>query len=247
MTPCKNCDQHFEGKFCNNCGQTANTHRLSMHFILHELQHSLFHVDHGILYTMQQLLIRPGHMIREFMEGKRVRHFKPMMLVVVLATVYGLLFHYFMEDVFDIDPIHSKDGLVSAYQKMLTWVTGHLAYASLLLIAVNTICSYLLFRKQGFNFAEHLVLNTYAMGLVLIDQIVLFPVLYIYSHSDTGPMYALISQTVQLILFYWCYAQFFNELPKLKSLSLTILSFLMFSAVSVLVGYLFGAIMRAVS
>ena len=94
-TTCKNCNQSFEGHFCNNCGQSAKTHQINFQFLWHDIQHGLFHFDNGILYTSKQLFTRPGNTIREFIEGKQVRHFKPFSLVIVLATVYGLLIHFF--------------------------------------------------------------------------------------------------------------------------------------------------------
>lgn len=67
---CKNCDNTFEGNFCNNCGQSKDTHKLSMHYIWHDLQHGIFHFDNGIFYTIKNLLTKPGVSIREFIEGK---------------------------------------------------------------------------------------------------------------------------------------------------------------------------------
>ena len=202
---CKNCGHNFEGNFCNNCGQSAATHQLNMHFIWHEIQHGLIHVDHGIFYTINQLLTNPGHTIRDFINGKRVRHFKPIALVVVLATIYGLLFHYFITDLFKAEPIHAGDNLIIVYGKVTRWITDHFAYSTLILILNTTIASFLVFKKQAYNFAEHLVLNTYYWSLVLIGNIVLFPVFYIYSGTENAINYAFIAQIMDVILMYWCY------------------------------------------
>ncbi len=76
-TKCKNCNHDLKGNFCNNCGQTKETHEINFKSILHEIQHSIFHIDKGILYTTKELFIRPGLTIREYLHGKRVKHFKP--------------------------------------------------------------------------------------------------------------------------------------------------------------------------
>ena len=130
-TICKNCNYPFKGNYCNHCGQAADTHKLSLHYIWHDLQHGLFHFDNGFFYTIKQLLTRPGHTIREFINGKRVRHFKPFSFVVVLATLYGLLYHYFIRNVFDVQPIHPTENVVSAYEKVIHWNLDHLAYVSI--------------------------------------------------------------------------------------------------------------------
>ena len=100
---CINCHKTFEGKFCNHCGQKGDSERLTFHSVWHDLQHGLLHFDKGIFFTIKELFSRPGHSIREYIEGKRVKHFKPISLVIVLATIYGFLFHYFHINVFSTE------------------------------------------------------------------------------------------------------------------------------------------------
>jgi hypothetical protein len=110
-------------------------------------------------------LTRPGHATREFIDGKRVRHFKPLSLVIVLATLYGLLYHYFIHDLFDVKHITTEENVASASVNVFQWITDHFAYVSLFVIVNATIASYLVFKKQGYNVAEHLVLNTFLYGV----------------------------------------------------------------------------------
>ena len=95
---CKNCGSPVKSRFCSDCGQPASTHRISGHFLWHDIQHGILHVDKGILFTAKELFTRPGHSIREFLQGKRVKHFKPISLVIILAGIYGFLSHYFHID-----------------------------------------------------------------------------------------------------------------------------------------------------
>ena len=98
---CKNCCQQFEGSFCNNCGQSADTQKLDFKFLIRNLQ-KLFlkYFQKGVLYTSTQLFIRPGHTIREYIEGKRVKHIEPMSMLIMTATLYGVLYHYFQINLF---------------------------------------------------------------------------------------------------------------------------------------------------
>lgn len=140
-TICKNCNNQFEGNFCNNCGQAANTHKLNMHFIWHDLKHGLFHFDNGIFYTIAQLLTKPGYTIREIIDGKRVKHFKPLSFIVVLATVYGLLYHFFINNLYHVKPINANEDVISAF----------------------------VFKKQGRNFAEPFSIKYFLYGLNTFD------------------------------------------------------------------------------
>jgi hypothetical protein len=143
---CKNCNQTFKGHYCNNCGQSADTHKINGHFLWHDIQHGLLHFDNGIPYSIKQLFIRPGHSIREFIEGKRVRHFKPLSLVAVLAALYGFLYHYFHIDLFR----NSTDAEID-FADINEWMATHFSWIIIATIPIYTIGTFVVFRKQGYN------------------------------------------------------------------------------------------------
>src|SRR4051812_15937136 len=52
---CLNCGYEVINNFCSNCGQSTATHRLSIgHFVVHDLIHSIWHVDRGIFFTLKE-------------------------------------------------------------------------------------------------------------------------------------------------------------------------------------------------
>lgn len=244
---CKNCDNTFEGNFCNNCGQSKDTHKLSMHYIWHDLQHGIFHFDNGIFYTIKNLLTKPGVSIREFIEGKRIRHFKPFPFVIVMATLYGLLYHSLIDNIFKIEPITANDGIVKAYEKVIRWITDHFAYATLILIFNSTVASYQIFKKSGYNFAEHLVLNTFYRGLTLVIALLAIPILYLLNNSGNELVknYTFMSQSFDFLLMYWCYAQFFNQISKIRTFVLTLYTSLILSFLNLIIGFILGWIVVA--
>ncbi len=233
---CKNCDGQVSGNFCSSCGQRADTYKLNMHFILHDLQHGLFHFDKGILYTAKQLLTRPGHTIREFLEGKRVRHFQPLSFVIVLATFYGLLWHYLIFDRLHASLTEPGEDITRASWKIVTWITEHFAFDGLILIITSTLVSYVIFKKRKYNLVEHLVLNTYLMGLFLIVSLLVFPIVYIF-HNALTLQYGIVQQGFLLVLMCWCYAQFFKNTSKAKIIGLTLGAFFIISLLNLAIGY----------
>lgn len=112
---CKNCDHTFEGNFCNYCGQSVNTKEINFGSILQEIQQSILQIDKGIIYTTKELLIRPGHSIREYINGKRIQHFKPFAYILILSTIYVLMTQFsdkttFLEEIFRGMTDGMKDG-----------------------------------------------------------------------------------------------------------------------------------------
>lgn len=224
---CKNCNHIYKGHYCSNCGQTAETHRLNLHFLWHEIRHSLFHFDEGILYSGKQLFTQPGHTIREFIEGKRVKHFKPISLVIVLATLYGLLYHYFhISFVVATEQNASEAGIDVV--KFNEWMGTHYAWTTLLTIPLYTIGTSIAFRKQGYNLVEYFILNTFKASQKLFVHIALFPLLYHFNGTPKMRMLSLVIYLIDVVFIYWTNAQFFNELSLKKSLLLTLLSQLIF-------------------
>lgn len=221
---CKNCKNIFTGHYCNNCGQTAETHKINWHFLWHDIQHSLLHFDEGIPYSIKQLFTRPGHSIREFIEGKRVKHFKPLSLVVVLAAFYGFLYHFFHIHLYQ----NISDDLTFDLNNYDEWSTTHFAWITVGTIPIFTIGTYICFRKQGYNFVEYFVLNSYKASQRLVAHIVTFPLIYYFNGNPkisivTNTLYAL-----DILLILWTNIQFFNKMSKPKAFVLTLLSHLIF-------------------
>lgn len=247
-TICKNCGYTFSGNYCNNCGQAANLPELSLHYVWHEIQHGIFHFDNGIFYTIKQLLTRPGHTAREFINGKRIHHFKPISLVVVLATFYGILFHFFINSISEFKLETTAENTLSVYENLNRWYLDHFAYISLILTLIATVTSFYIFKKQGYNFVEHLILNAFYVSLILVVMLLIFPLLYFFAASEQLNLmsYLLAIQNIDFILMCWCYIQFFNKTPKLKTFGLTALAYFLMWTVITVIAYISMLIANAI-
>lgn len=220
---CKNCQQIYKGHYCNNCGQSAHTHKINGHFLWHEIQHGLLHFDQGIPYSIKQLFTRPGDSIREFIEGKRVRHFKPLSLVVVLAAFYGFLYHYYDINLFPATKDNSVD-----YSQFNELMASHYSWITISCIPLYTIGTYIAFRKQGYNFFEYFVLNTFKASQRLFIQILIFPVLLYYKGTSHVQDITNFFYVIGLFLIFWTNIQFFNRISKTKVFFLSVLSHIIF-------------------
>lgn len=223
-TICKNCHQTFSGNYCSNCSQSAETHRLDIHFIWHDIQHGLFHFDKGIFYSAKELFTRPGHTIREYIEGQRVQHFKPISLIIVLATLYGLIYHLLH---INLMGTASSNEIIDS-EKFNEWVATHFAWVTLATIPFYTLGTYLSFRKQNYNITELFILNTFKGSQRLFFHIFLLPVYYYFNHSEHIKTVTAIVYFADIILIFWTNIQFFNKISKTKAFVLSILSHVIF-------------------
>jgi len=229
MTTCKNCNNEFDGHYCNLCGQPADTHEMNVHFLVHDIQHGFFHFEKGVLFTIKELFTRPGHSIREYIHGKRVKHFKPISLVLLLAGILGLLSHYFhfdiLSDTFKVTGTGSQENEAQElFNSINDWVSGHYALVSLILLPIFTLGTYLSFRKMGYNFIEHLVLNAFLTSQRLVLRIVLFPFYNLLSGTDKLRTFSNVVNVVIFFLTFWTLGQFFNTAKKSTVFWRTLLS-----------------------
>jgi hypothetical protein len=238
---CKNCGFHYKGNFCSNCGQSAETHEMNFHFLWHDIQHGLLHVDKGLFYTIKELLTRPGNSIREFVEGKRANHFKPFSFVLVLAGLYALIYHYFHMNVLNNKIVISgtdkgADELRDTVQKVIEWLGEHYAVVALAQLPIYATSTFLAFKKSGYNYVEHLVINAFLIGQRLLVQIIFFPLFYFFRGTKWTDNMEGITTLIGIILMIWSLIQFFDKQKKMKTFWQTILSYLIFIGIYIILG-----------
>lgn len=227
---CKNCTAELNGNYCSNCGQPSDTHKLNFHYMWHDIQHGLLHFDKGIFYSIKELYTRPGNSIREFLEGKRVKHFKPLSMVIVLATIYAFLSHLLHLDQSAQISLQNNIGSGKGVDPMniSKWISDHYAISRLLSIPLLAFSTWLCFKRQKFNFVELLVLTAFVTAQALVLPILASPILYFLKDSLAFDFFNLGLQLVEFVLFAWTYIQFFNKISKLRAFFQAVLALLLY-------------------
>jgi hypothetical protein len=76
---------------CSQCGQKPTDGKTTMHDLLHEFIHTLFHLDGKFFWTLKHIFI-PGKLTIEFFKGHHKRYAHPVQLFLVLGVLaFGLL------------------------------------------------------------------------------------------------------------------------------------------------------------
>lgn len=225
---CKNCGTHFEGNYCNNCGQSADTHKLNSSYLRQNLHGLLFKYFHkGILYTSKRLLTKPGQSVRDYLAGKRVNHFDPISLLITFAALYGLLYHALGINI--IEPAAAKDAKEAAENSAInTWIIGHYALVTCTTLPFLALGSYICFRKQGYNFVEHIVFNAFFANQRMLVHLATIPIQVMLNNTHDLHKFLSGLLLVDLLLLIWCYRQLFHRLKIAEVVGLTLLTYLLF-------------------
>lgn len=89
--PCANCGARLAGNYCSACGQRHEHEVHSFSHFLREATEDLTHADSRLWRTIVPLLIRPGFLTREFLDGRRIRYLPPVRLYLVLSVFFFLI------------------------------------------------------------------------------------------------------------------------------------------------------------
>ncbi len=91
---CRNCNNTFTGRYCNNCGQQViNENDKKFSHIFEEAFHFLTHFEGSFFRTMNAVIFKPGKLTVDYCNGIRKKYYKPISFFLLLIVIY-LLFPY---------------------------------------------------------------------------------------------------------------------------------------------------------
>lgn len=237
MTNCKNCNKIINENFCSNCGQPGKVKRIDGHYIVHEIEHVL-HFERGILYTIRELLIRPGQNIRDFIGENRSRLIKPIIFIVVTSLIYTLISHFF----------HIEEGYIklgdagTATIAINNWIQNHYGYANIIMGMFIAFWLKIFFRKYNYNFFEILILLCFliGMGMLIFSVFALFEGLTKFHLMQ-------VSGIIFFIYSTWAIGQFFDKTKPfnyVKALASYVLGMITFGFLAIILGTLIDLIVK---
>jgi hypothetical protein len=85
--PCRNCGTVLRGPHCHRCGQAAREMVRSFPLVVRDFLDTVFEYDGRLWRTLVPLMVRPGHLSVEFLQGRRVRYVNPFRLFFFLTVI----------------------------------------------------------------------------------------------------------------------------------------------------------------
>lgn len=221
---CQNCNQLITENFCSNCGQKKYK-RIDRKYIWDEIQYTTIHTNKGFLYSVKSIIKNPGKSAREFIDGNRVNHYKPISLAFILSGISAFL----SIKVIRLDEIMKSQYAtqkvnVDLMNDIMSFTSSYNSIFMLLLIPLFAIFTKLAFLKWGQNYYEHIVMNAFGLSFyVIFCLLILYPILYLT--KDNPKLCVQISSFSMLVVpltMVWFYKAFYKE-KTLKSILLRIL------------------------
>ena len=193
QTPsCQNCGAVVSGRFCAACGQKHPQERFTVRALLHSAYEHTFEFDRGFFFTLRELFLHPARVIREYVSGRRSIYANPVKYLAIWLGISTLLMTMFVDPEkltlqaqrqIIQDPVSAPvrkqsprmrqmQADISDIQRQL-FQNPQFIYA--LLVPLLSVFTALLLRGSGFNYAEHLVFNTYLMAQNIVLYVPFYP------------------------------------------------------------------------
>lgn len=210
MSNCLNCNAPLttSQKFCSECGQKTSLHRVNMHDVVHDMIHYFTHADKGIFQLLRSLVVSPGLVAKEYVEGKRKKHFPPLNFFLITAAIYLLIggitskYNASQRNTRNINysttqqitkPNNTKQAEgIRKMEKMINvgrFFSKYSNYVAMFAVPLISLLIWLFFLKGKYHYTEHLVANLYLIGFTnLFRCLFITPLILLLSIAPDSKM-----------------------------------------------------------
>lgn len=220
---CLNCQGELlpAQKFCPQCGQKADTHRIGFGHFVHDFFHAFTHTDKGIFHLLKGLATRPGIVASEYLAGQRKKYFNPFTFFLILAGIYvfsNTMFSNPQNQFKPNDAVLAKIPSEQGRQRYLTmsqrgyevnqFMTKHGNILAMIAVPILSFIAWIFFRKKKYNYPEHLTANLMFVTFSnLVFTLLVHPLQALY-RGEPGYLWLVYGGLMLQVIYYtWSYYQ----------------------------------------
>lgn len=202
---CKNCEHEVLGRFCSFCGQKASEQPVTLDYFSQQLL-SRVNPLHAGNATLLGFILRPVQTIVDFIGCKRMQIAQPLSVLFITSGLYLLLHAYLTGHAYTahLNPSDGQNMLL--VKRFLQMYYQNLGFSLLLTVWPFSWLTFLSFKRAGFSFAEHLVINLYLVSYGLLLSILKLVLDTLAQHG-----LELLSPTLFSLLFYSALGLLFSK------------------------------------
>ena len=215
---CRNCNSPLDAtdKYCRGCTQPVVTGRLTLRKMGGQAWNAALSLDKGLLFTSLHFFYRPGHLVRDYLDGKMARYTAPFKYLLLWVGISSLVVYWYNQarpSPAGETTTHAAvyaDGLERYSTFFYTSLADNPKLVLTFFILVLAFAARLVFHRRGLNLAEHTVALAYLLGTSSLVETVLnlgllaFPGAIPDHYAENVPHAVLLPLTAGL------YGQLFN-------------------------------------
>lgn len=243
---CSNCGNTNVENFCAACGQ-KKYRRIDRKYLWEELQYTFLHVNKGFLFSIKSIIKNPGKTAKDFLDGHRVNHYKPILLAFVLAGISSFI---------SLKMLNYEEIMLNSYstpnqaasknfaKEFMNFTSNYNSFLMMLFIPFMALFTKLSFNSKGHNYYEHVIMNTYGQSAYILLMIFFFYPIFFFLKDDPSTIISLsfISYLFVPALMFWFYKNVYSDMSSgsiivriLAIVGLTIISYIILIFITVIV------------
>ena len=178
-TACLNCGSKLNDSFCSHCGQKADVKRLTWHSLGEEIFHFFTHIEKGFVLTTRQLIMHPGQLCKNYLDGKRKQYHKPISFLLVWITIFILIYHLAIS--MTHYPMENTASLFTFGPEAQEIIGKYRSIVEILILPFLAFVSWLIVARPRLNYVEILSVFFYFTSFLFVLLSVQFTVAIICS------------------------------------------------------------------
>ncbi len=165
---CLNCGTPLQGNFCVECGQLGSTGEISFKETINNFFAVAFALEGPLWLTIRMLIVNPGKLFREYIEGKRKTYYKSVAFFILTTVVYLTLRTLIGFDLLtdgaakkDIEDLAAISPKIHEVFKLMSSNINNILFLLVLSIALM----FKLFFRKMYNLAEYTCIALFIVGI----------------------------------------------------------------------------------
>lgn len=224
---CPNCSfKLIPGQqFCPACGQRNHLPRITTRGLIKDFLQFIFHTEKGILNLLKGLAFRPGHVVTEYVEGKRKKYFNPFSFLAVCVAFMVLMNswikpyeevsskpkEYVLERIPDEKTKNLYQLTVKRDAELQGFFNRNMNFGTLITAPFFAFFLWLFFKRRGRNFAETVVAFILLTAFIsAINSILVSPWLAMLKGRDIHSYFSIAAISLESFYYAWGLKKFFG-------------------------------------
>ena len=178
---CNNCGNDFTGNFCPICSQKAGLGRIGWRSVHQGVMDIWGLGTRSLLYSIWQLLLRPGHIISDYIDGKRQVSFPPVKMLFIVTIIYSIVVLWLLPNVFHLSIEEDATNVTELGQ----WVRDHYSWAMLITSMCAILPTWVMFRYSPrhthHTMPEGFFIQVFFQVISVVLSLLLAPLNFVHS------------------------------------------------------------------
>ncbi len=113
---CRNCGTRMLGQYCGNCGQRSRGRLISLWELISDAFGDLFEIDSRLWQTLVKLMLKPGQLTHDYLQGRRARYMPPFRMYLVMSLIFFVVAFFDPREELGIffEPVAESEAVIEA-------------------------------------------------------------------------------------------------------------------------------------